>query len=66
MHIMSVSRLNNLYYFRTVLTNFADDLGVWRATWNKIGKPYITQYHKFFPVSLPEEDHDDRNALYAT
>ena len=22
-------------------------------------------YQKHFPVSLPEEDHDDRNALYA-
>ena len=22
-------------------------------------------YHKFFPISAPEEDHDDRNALYA-
>lgn len=43
-----------------------DDLGVWRATWNKIGKPYITQYHENFPISPPEEDHDDRNALYAT
>ncbi|PMD60750.1 uncharacterized protein K444DRAFT_560745 [Hyaloscypha bicolor E] len=42
------------------------DLGVWRATWNKIGKPYITRYHKHFPISPPEEDHDDRNALYAT
>ncbi|KAJ4347801.1 uncharacterized protein N0V89_009171 [Didymosphaeria variabile] len=42
------------------------DLGVWRATWNKIGKPYITEYHRSFPVSPPEEDHDDRNALYAT
>jgi fructosamine-3-kinase len=43
-----------------------DDLGVWRATWNKIGKPYIMSYHKHFPISQPKEDHDDRNALYAT
>ncbi|KAH0566185.1 hypothetical protein GP486_000417 [Trichoglossum hirsutum] len=42
------------------------DLGVWRATWNKIGKPYMVRYHKHFPISPPEADHDDRNALYAT
>ena len=22
-------------------------------------------YHKYYPVSAPEEDHDDRNALYS-
>lgn len=43
-----------------------DDLGVWRATWNTIGTPYIMSYHKHFPISQPEEDHDYRNALYAT
>ena len=43
-----------------------DDLGVWRATWNRIGEPYVTRYHEHFPASPPEEDRDDRNALYAT
>ena len=43
-----------------------DDLGVWRADWNEIGTPYIAQYHKHFPISAPEEDHDNLNALYAT
>ncbi|KAI9785904.1 MAG: hypothetical protein M1839_008170 [Geoglossum umbratile] len=41
------------------------DLGVWRASWNKIGNSYITHYHKHFPISAPEEDYDDRGALYA-
>lgn len=47
-------------------TNFADDLGVWRAPWNKIGRPYISRYYKHFPVAPPEEDCDDRNLLYST
>ncbi|KAK2807268.1 hypothetical protein FQN50_005556 [Emmonsiellopsis sp. PD_5] len=42
------------------------DLGVWRADWNEIGEPYMMEYHKHFPISEPVEDHDDRNALYAT
>lgn len=40
------------------------ELAPWRPTRHKIGKPYIRAYHKYFPVSAPEEDHDDRNALY--
>ncbi|KAL8907432.1 MAG: hypothetical protein Q9207_001402 [Kuettlingeria erythrocarpa] len=47
-------------------SNQADDLGVWRQTWNRIGKRYVAQYHEHFPASAPEEDQDDRNALYAT
>ncbi|KAI2615256.1 Fructosamine kinase-domain-containing protein [Hypoxylon sp. NC1633] len=41
------------------------DLGVWRQPWNKINKAYRMEYHKHFPKSQPEEDCDDRNALYA-
>ncbi|OTA95658.1 hypothetical protein M434DRAFT_9512 [Hypoxylon sp. CO27-5] len=41
------------------------ELGVWRQPWNKIGEEYRTEYHKHFPKSWPEEDSDDRNALYA-
>ncbi|OTB07920.1 hypothetical protein M426DRAFT_317426 [Hypoxylon sp. CI-4A] len=41
------------------------ELGVWRQPWNKIGEAYRTEYHKRFPKSQPEEDCDDRNALYA-
>jgi protein-ribulosamine 3-kinase len=55
-----------LYMIKHIPDTRTADLGVWRATWNKIGKPYITRYHKNFPISPPEEDHDDRNALYAT
>ncbi|KAI1098881.1 Fructosamine kinase-domain-containing protein [Jackrogersella minutella] len=41
------------------------ELGVWRQPWNKINKTYREEYHKHFPKSWPEEDWDDRNALYA-
>ncbi|KAI1644309.1 Fructosamine kinase-domain-containing protein [Daldinia loculata] len=43
----------------------ADELGVWRQPWNKIGEAYRAEYHKYMPKSQPEEDCDDRNALYA-
>ena len=42
------------------------ELGVWRAEWNKLGRQHLQQYCKNFPISPPEEDHDDRNLLYAT
>ncbi|KAI1393275.1 Fructosamine kinase-domain-containing protein [Hypoxylon trugodes] len=41
------------------------ELGVWRQPWNNIGTAYREEYHKHFPKSPPEEDCDDRNALYA-
>ena len=42
------------------------ELGVWRQDWNKLGRDYILQYHRHYPISPPEEDYDDRNLLYAT
>ena len=41
------------------------EMGTWRPVRYKLGRPYMEAYHKFFPISAPEEDHDDRNALYA-
>jgi protein-ribulosamine 3-kinase len=41
------------------------ETGTWRPTRYKLGRPYVKAYHKHFPVSVPVEDHDDRNALYA-
>jgi protein-ribulosamine 3-kinase len=41
------------------------ELGTWRPTRYKLGRPYVKAYHKNFPVSAPVEDHDDRNALYS-
>ncbi|KAF2261550.1 hypothetical protein CC78DRAFT_535566 [Lojkania enalia] len=40
------------------------ELAPWRPTRHKIGKPYVTEYLKHFPISEPAEDFDDRNALY--
>lgn len=41
------------------------DLGPWRAARYRLGRPYMRDYHKRIPKSLPEEDWDDRNLLYA-
>ncbi|KAI0844839.1 Fructosamine kinase-domain-containing protein [Daldinia vernicosa] len=41
------------------------ELGVWRQPWNNIGEAYRAEYYKYMPKSQPEEDCDDRNALYA-
>lgn len=41
-----------------------DELAPWRPTRHKIGKPYVIEYLKHFPISEPAEDFDDRNALY--
>ncbi|MCJ1352958.1 MAG: hypothetical protein MMC33_002942 [Icmadophila ericetorum] len=40
------------------------ELAPWRPARHKMGKSYIKQYFKHFPISPPEEDQDDRNALY--
>lgn len=42
----------------------ADELAPWRPTRHKIGKPYVTEYLKHYPMSEPAKDFDDRNALY--
>jgi protein-ribulosamine 3-kinase len=42
-----------------------DELGTWRPVRYKIGRPYMKEYHKNFPISPPEKDWEDRNALYA-
>ena len=41
------------------------DLGSWRAPRYRMGRPFLTGYQKRMGVSVPEEDWDDRNALYA-
>ncbi|KAK2788697.1 hypothetical protein FQN53_003206 [Emmonsiellopsis sp. PD_33] len=40
------------------------ELAPWRPARHKIGKPYMIEYLKHFPVSEPAADFDDRNALY--
>ena len=43
-----------------------DELGNWRPERNKFTRNYFNAYHAHFPKAKPEEDYDDRNALYST
>jgi protein-ribulosamine 3-kinase len=40
------------------------DLAPWRLARHKIGKSYVKAYFRVFPIAAPEEDQDDRDALY--
>jgi len=42
-----------------------DELGNWRPERNKFTSLYFQTYHSHIPKSQPEEDYEDRNALYA-
>jgi protein-ribulosamine 3-kinase len=41
------------------------ELGMFRAARYRTNKSHVRAYHKLMEVSYPQEDHDDRNALYA-
>ncbi|KAH8589977.1 NADP-dependent oxidoreductase domain-containing protein [Bisporella sp. PMI_857] len=41
------------------------EMGNWRPERNKFSRSYFNAYHSHIPKSFPEEDYDDRNALYA-
>ncbi|RYC65941.1 hypothetical protein CHU98_g184 [Xylaria longipes] len=41
------------------------ELGNWRPERNKFTRKYFNAYHSHIPKSAPEDDYDDRNALYA-
>ena len=41
------------------------DLGSWRAPRYRLGQPYFREYQKQMGQSWPQEEWDDRNALYA-
>ncbi|KAK7702837.1 hypothetical protein SLS64_009448 [Diaporthe eres] len=42
-----------------------DELGNWRPERNMFTQRYFEAYHTHIPKSEPEEDYDDRNALYS-
>lgn len=44
---------------------YQDELGNWRPERNRFTQEYFDAYHAHYPKSAPEEDYDDRNALYA-
>ena len=54
---------NSIHWFIRVTKKM--ELGNWRPERNKFFRVYFDEYHLHFPKSLPEEDYDDRNALYA-
>lgn len=41
------------------------DLGSWRASRYRMGRPFLEEYKRVMGMSEPREDWDDRNALYA-
>ena len=47
------------------LINRKDELNTFNVPRYKIGRRYMEEYHKHFPISAPEEDYEDRNRLYA-
>lgn len=50
----------------SAITNqMADELGNWRPERNRFSRSYFSAYHSHIPKASPEEDYDDRNALYA-
>ncbi|PVH71387.1 hypothetical protein DL98DRAFT_106360 [Cadophora sp. DSE1049] len=42
-----------------------DELSNWRPERNKFSRIYFNMYHSHIPKFFPEEDYDDRNALYS-
>lgn len=49
----------------TVVLAMIADLGVCRNPRYRLGKPFLKEYLNRIPMAEPEEDFDDRNALYA-
>ncbi|KAK2600093.1 hypothetical protein QQS21_005179 [Conoideocrella luteorostrata] len=41
------------------------DVGIMATPGYRLGRHWMREYHKFFPISAPEEDYEDRNLLYA-
>lgn len=44
---------------------FAEDVGNMATSRYQLGREWMEEYHKFFLKSAPEDDYEDRNALYA-
>ncbi|KAM0806774.1 putative protein-ribulosamine 3-kinase [Seiridium cardinale] len=40
------------------------EMAAWRPIRHMLGRQYMKAYFDHFPISAPEEDHDDRNLLY--
>ena len=44
---------------------YADDLDNMAVPRYRLGRHWMWEYHKSFPISDPKEDYDDRNTVYA-
>ncbi len=54
------------FFVRLLLyKQLSDVLGNWRPERNKFSHSYFSAYHSHVPKSTPEDDYDDRNALYS-
>lgn len=56
--------VSKIYLEMLVLRAIPDDLGNMNIPRYRLGKQWMKEYHRYFPVSAPEEDYDDRNLLY--
>lgn len=54
-----------LHLVRSADNTMLDELGNWRPERNKFTRRYFQAYHSHIPKAEPEEDYDDRNALYS-
>lgn len=44
---------------------YADDLDNMAVPRYRLGRHWMREYHRNFPISDPEEDYEDRNTVYA-
>lgn len=63
--ITNVRHFGSSSFHMLMISLYPDEIGTWRAIRYRFGKSYIKAYQKQFPISMPEEDHDDRDALYS-
>jgi protein-ribulosamine 3-kinase len=47
------------------LTPLVDELNYFNIPRYRLGRQWMREYHKHFPISPPKEDYEDRNRLYA-
>jgi hypothetical protein len=56
---------SRLLYRYADTTSIIDDLGMFRAARYRTTIAHVRAYHKLVDISYPQDDRDDRNALYA-
>jgi hypothetical protein len=64
MRTMSVRKMKLLVSGQTAEMLLLDELGAWNLPRHQIYRTYIRAYQKYFPISEPEEDVEDRLILY--